>query len=712
MASDALSGGVQEGILGTDKFSSGPIKNLEKSYVKKSDASEQEVREWCLDILNEVQGLADYETIQEIGAAFARWFISAPGRVEGFYGYFRSADLSTASVSRGGQAEAAAMRFESTHPNSSAPIVDAEEIEPDDFVERLRRHMERQKTAGGELASFESDSLGGVVLEARIQLEKNRNNGEFSARLCAGPLVESLKRILDNERVSLETLVDLVVALFAGESVYSSGRNAPKGTPEFQRLISALYEADKSFIEEKEKVERVDAGNLSTAANLMTWLGATRERSCKRQACGIGLYVLGKAVLLGVASSTSRVLHQVANNLAGWLDDFIPGQDDPTLTPEEWVKMAQGLSAIHAIATTAHLIQREEAGVVNSERHQAVVSLLKLEVEALNVALGSVEALRFMVNIPNAWRSLCAPLESVWGKAVQRRSDEFERNYLSAVLSVAAAVVRIRLDDLSEADDAIGTLFNVGVDSLRFGRKLQKSKHVVVKIRLATNGLGLWWAVRNGQNWSDAFLRLHGSDCTVNFLGAATEIKGLAKDNADLKAICSNLLGFLKPEDRVRASASCKEIFGEEIEVRSSLTAAALGGMLVRVLVGLVPEVAEQWAILGRLGGQGQDYRNEFSEIVFQVLETLFLQEEREGGREGDYFLVKKGFFALAAKIAEMSESPGEWYKKLFEAVPKSLDGWEGKNFADVQKSPEESWHDYILDMLGDLGFMQKIFVG
>lgn len=518
-----------------------------------------------------------------------------------------------------------------------------------------------REPTGGDVYGLPDELTGSfeeIALQTSMLLKKHVGDARFALELSAGPLAQALER-MEKTGLSKERQVDLMVHAFAGEPVYvGEDPRRPPSNPGFLQFMARLR---AMLVVDAQKEATPDL--LETQVNLTTWYGQARKD--ETLTCGVRLALKILPEFFELREERQRVakmLHQLANNAAGWLSTLMGFKGNEESMDKQKYSQAVAINTLHALGTVAFL--RQETG---SSWDADAASIYKVLGAQTAQHQGSMaRAFLFMSNVPSAWRVL----GELFKEETNRFGDTTPR-IRTAVLSLLSALMRARFNARKDGNEITSALFNIGVD-INLHAKQTSDASSFTPLRVLANGLGLWWALNRARNDNEAIGAFNGGDCAVNLFGALTE-KTMGRPVTDheknIRKLGETIHGQLKNDmDATRLGNSFKELFGEEPKPTSYFDRAGAAKTLTEILNSFLTDwQVPDMSLPDTLTDKPQDV---FPITAATLLQWAFLRTEQG---DNSYQRCVDGWIAVATKLVALAD--GEDYSMFRGFIPSTLPG-------------------------------------
>lgn len=418
--------------------------------------------------------------------------------------------------------------------------------------ELLVTPLPRTLAVNSRYAPLEGDRAT-VMLQTRARARQLYSAPTELMDFFAHSVAPAIARLEENRMATPEEMVDMLLGPLVGRR-FSGTRLADCVG------VSGLVAGLRGFLETQSKR---GAGYYKTRGALAQWLQKLDggEIACRQRI----VFYYHELLSLGPAAlQDSELFGMLANNLGGALAEYWRDRPD----------QARGrlLSRIQALATAAQLhAGREDRGKDETGMAGRLLGALGMSIEG-EQAFDAARALRVVANIPSSWREVD---EKILAGGNGARHDE---DWM-ALMSCAAALVRMGFNERDDWDDIPASLFNAGVALARERKSTIGSKQAIVVAQIALNATGFIWALARGKDWADALTAFHGLDCAVNLFGSLTEWEpadGRNEAKSVMRRLAEGLLAAGADLERrqqaefERLGASWKELGIEASAVRRS----------------------------------------------------------------------------------------------------------------------------------------------
>ncbi|MBI4741966.1 MAG: hypothetical protein HY777_10565 [Betaproteobacteria bacterium] len=513
----------------------------------------------------------------------------------------------------------------------------------------LRKHgIGPDRDPVGEVAGLPDELTGSfeeIALQTSMLLKKHVGDARFALEMTAGPLAQAVER-MEKIGLSREKQVDLMIHAFAGEPVYTGAdARRPPCNPGFLQFMARLR---AMLADDAQKKTTPDL--LETQVNLTTWYGQARSDKCLT--CGLNLALKILPAFFELKEERVRVakmLHQLANNTAGWLSTLLGFKSNEESMDNEKREQAVASNTLHALGTVAFL--RQEPGQGWDTNAAPIYAVLGAQTAQ---SMGSMaRAFLFMSNVPSAWR--------VFGRLFTEETARFGNatpRFRTAVLSLLSALMRARFNAGKDGNEIASALFNLGVD-ISLHAKQKNNAPRFTPLRVLANGLGLWWALSRARNDDEAIGAFNGGDCAVNLFGALTEKtmeQAVRDQEKNIRKLGETVHTQLKNDmDAVRLGNSYKQLFGEEPKPTTTFDRVAAAKTLTEILYFFLAD----WKVAGISSSDtlASKLQDDFPVTAATFLQWAFLHTEQGGDT---YRRCVDGWIAVATKLVTLAE--GEDY--------------------------------------------------
>ena len=418
-----------------------------------------------------------------------------------------------------------------TQPSTTPPRKSSGSAEPI-IVNRRILSGEGLELAGAIAAMFQENprsyqnGIPGDVLEVTLRLRRVLDQVErdwsIVKLLMRTVMPVTLRRLSSESVLSPEQAVDLITAVLDGLRPQILTQDQDSELLTFFAATRALLEQQKPSLTNEGR-----GGYYATRNAIGQYISSGRpSNSVLKNAVFYFEEILYEYYLLihndynfKLRERDRRSLEVAGNNGGNHLDDLRHNADSAEI--DRFWPQISGITVAVAV--------EEKRGMVSDAEIQQIRNCLSIcfgeqEQEFAQLDKGFHIAVDVMMYGPGAWRSLFTSSQTIG-------------------MELSGALIRLVRSD--RRADAPSTMFNLGVELIRFGEKSDGQRRPWE--RMLINTLGLWWSLYLGSDWGSSLTAFHGYPCLVNLWGAIADVKSeLIETGSQFEVLVKQLYHWTK----------------------------------------------------------------------------------------------------------------------------------------------------------------------